>query len=486
MTIKELIQAEEKVVINWSEADLNFIVETIEAKLLCKKIENWQEGVILFFPKLYDYNQEVQRLIEQDPSLSEKIAKRYDLKDLVVVSFSPQSQAISADESTIPFKYEITAETKERLTKIYAGVNVKIEVRLILNKKNPYFYNEEKRVSEEQSVFKRFMPESNAALSLVLAGTVLSSLISPSVQMNIKSAIVKIEKRVFKDANAFDSMSEMSPQLKEAWNDFYQEINSKQLQKYAPTLAKLKVSEIADALALNNQIDSERMLTTRREKEKTNTNQYSERVGDIAEIISKYYKLSKEKQGQISQIAKAVSSESIKRNIDYKLMVAILKVESTFKQSATNSSGDLSVAQVNYNQWSKEFKRLGYPALNKERLKTDIKYSIQKMAEILEILASRHADDDDLWFARYHNRKPAPKHEYAEKIRAEIMFINKNKLKDIQNRLYLSVDELNGLKKIEDRAVSEDTVNNLIKHLILLAQSINDRDKKSPIVASAE
>jgi hypothetical protein len=77
--------------------------------------------------------------------------------------------------------------------------------------------------------------------------------------------------------------------------------------------------------------------------------------------------------------------------------------ESSFDQSKVSISGDISIAQINYEVWVKEFKRKKLPLLNKHLLKSDINYAIDTMGIILGSLKQRYSSREKYWFSRYHS-----------------------------------------------------------------------------------
>lgn len=117
----------------------------------------------------------------------------------------------------------------------------------------------------------------------------------------------------------------------------------------------------------------------------------------------------------IKKIASSIIKHSGNKKIDYKVLMGILKVESDFNQAQVSHTLDYSLAQVNYAIWSKELYRVKKVKLNKEKLKTNIDYSIDIMTDILSILEKRHGEDPN-WFARYHSSTPSLKLKYGGKV----------------------------------------------------------------------
>jgi hypothetical protein len=128
-------------------------------------------------------------------------------------------------------------------------------------------------------------------------------------------------------------------------------------------------------------------------------------------------------QGQI--IAQLILDESIKSSLDPNLLAAMIMVESTFDQNSVSSSGDLSIAQINLPIWNAEFKRLNRELIDPMKIKTDIPYSIHRMAEILTILADRRHNEGD-WYGDYHSKTPKRKIPYVKRVKEVLHQINNN------------------------------------------------------------
>lgn len=109
-----------------------------------------------------------------------------------------------------------------------------------------------------------------------------------------------------------------------------------------------------------------------------------------------------------------------KYDLDPRIMVAILKVESDFKQKAVSNTGDYSVAQINFKIWAKKFRQLDKAPLEFNRLKEDDAYAIFRMGEILHQIKLHHAKTDQFWFARYHSATPKFKNAYIKKLQIHL------------------------------------------------------------------
>lgn len=122
---------------------------------------------------------------------------------------------------------------------------------------------------------------------------------------------------------------------------------------------------------------------------------------------------------QAQGLANIIFEEAGNFNIEPTLMMAIIQVESNFKLGAKSSTGDYSLSQINYKIWNKELKRLNRKPLDFNKLKTNPKYAINRMAEILKIVYDRNKQDPH-WFAVYHSSTEKLKTRYAKKVKKQL------------------------------------------------------------------
>lgn len=145
------------------------------------------------------------------------------------------------------------------------------------------------------------------------------------------------------------------------------------------------------------------------------------------------------------RIAALVSAESLRTGISAAIMLAILKTESDFNQTAVSSTNDLSIAQINPRVWGKgdRFFKITKKHLNVARLKRDDAYAIYCMSEILRFLKAKHSKNDKWWFARYHSANPVYKEPYKRKLKFHLQKImardeEKTKAKKAKNLLSMA------------------------------------------------
>ena len=125
-----------------------------------------------------------------------------------------------------------------------------------------------------------------------------------------------------------------------------------------------------------------------------------------------------------NKIANDIHHAIKKYKVEPQIIVSLIDTESNFSYSKVSSTGDLSIGQVNVEVWNREFKRMKLPLISKEQLVTeDQSYAMEKMAQILSILKSRHAKNDRRWYARYHSNTSKYKLNYLRKIEVRMKLL---------------------------------------------------------------
>lgn len=143
-------------------------------------------------------------------------------------------------------------------------------------------------------------------------------------------------------------------------------------------------------------------------------------------------KLIKMPELQRKRIAVLINMASLEYNLDPKLFLAIIYVESRFDQNATNKTGDFSLAQINYKVWKKGFPKLNLGHLNFTKLKEDEAYAIYRMAQILSYLKENFSKKDPYWFALYHSATPKFKQKYIQLLKNPIKKIQSYDIKKLE------------------------------------------------------
>jgi hypothetical protein len=133
-----------------------------------------------------------------------------------------------------------------------------------------------------------------------------------------------------------------------------------------------------------------------------------------------------------NEVAVKIHQAFAKYKIEPQIIVAIIDTESNFNHELVSSSGDLSMAQVNVEVWNKEFMRMNLNLIEASKLKVDQAYSLEVMAQILQILKNRYEKKDRRWYARYHSKTKKHKREYLSKLELRLKLLEKSKLFALQ------------------------------------------------------
>jgi len=111
---------------------------------------------------------------------------------------------------------------------------------------------------------------------------------------------------------------------------------------------------------------------------------------------------------QVAQIYHSVTKYSKDLNLDKELLLAIIRVESTFDITKVSNTKDYGLMQVNI----RTIKSFNF---NLYRLQYDIDYSIFCGAVYLFLLRSNNPTDK-YWWARYHSSTKEHKERYIQRI----------------------------------------------------------------------
>lgn len=118
-------------------------------------------------------------------------------------------------------------------------------------------------------------------------------------------------------------------------------------------------------------------------------------------------------------VAMVVDKWSRAYKLNWKLMIAILAQESSFRTDPQKclykkrQCSDLGIAQINYNSWKDEL------SLDHNKLLVDVHYNIENMAKILSKLQVRYGHEK-MWWSRYHSATREHRLSYQRKIASKL------------------------------------------------------------------
>lgn len=111
-----------------------------------------------------------------------------------------------------------------------------------------------------------------------------------------------------------------------------------------------------------------------------------------------------------SRVATAIDKYSFIYGIDANLLIAIYAQESKYKLNMVNKRTlDYGISQINHNT-ARKFH------LNKNKLLTDIDYSVEAGAIILADFKKRFSKREQDWWSRYNTSNPKLRKKYKNKV----------------------------------------------------------------------
>lgn len=369
----------------------------------------------------------------------------------------PQEFTMTSSEFTknLPSHYNCRL-TEESQNLLHQGSPIPFSIKMVLSGEGISSY-EEAPVNQEAALFDKLSSFWDNSKKQIAASLVVAALLTPALE---------ISSHYFGGGtDAFSFQSEKN--YAAVFNDGLKEL----LKSKSPRLNGI-LSELSDKemkFFIKN-LEAAHPLVNSRDK----------KIIEIQLAIDSYYHY---KIRNSNQIAHSIFNTAEKNGIDPTLFLSIIKVESDFKQSATNSSGDLSLAQINYDIWSEEFLNQGKEPLDKKRLKEDLEYGVERMGEILSFLKERYSEKDPIWYARYHNRKPQYKNKYAIKVNRELSNLGEMKMDLIASKL-LDMKQL-ALKLAEIHPeIDYDKVNKMVTALEQIEQDYQVKVNTKSVIAS--
>lgn len=431
---------------------------------------------LLSFPEIFTYliNSKNDKLLNKIDFLSISIPELKELRLIcgfefpktIKASYNASEDSFSvADEKFSFFKIEISDAKKKVFQSISSNEKSIFEIQCVLNERDGLFRYSCLDSQNQESSLKRFL--SNHALSVALAGTVVFG--AKIGYMGMEGVYNKTQKK---------SLS--------ANQDLYSKFSSAMLElekiqdqpNLFEALNDLKAEELEYISKLTEYND---MTESQEEYSQVIIDQIKDLIVSVQDEKRKYRTLKIPlSENQIQTIAESILEVSISQNIDYRVFTSIIMQESKFDQKAVSSSGDVAIAQINYEIWKPEFENLNLE-LDKDKLKKDESYAIEKMGIILSVIKGRHGDNDPYWYARYHSSTKKRKFEYATLINSHFHKFNQFQVKDIDNKINRILAEIKIINFDKYNDVNSFEVSKLTNTLIQLKIKLNSLDIPSQI-----
>ena len=459
--------------LDWSSFDsddFSSIITNPKAKLVTNIAEGFHKFVGFSGRNL---RKQIDSYFSYNNSLRESVIETHNLSRTVKVKFFPRTGFIDLYEgNTLPScELNLSQLTKQALSDVCKeNENVDFfRLTLQLDNTSVYKYYEQSFIKEETSFVQKVIRDKSIAAAVVLAASLMvggASLTNNNFESDSSFLLQKKAQIEF----SLSRVTDYSAKLNDSLTGFSSTLTEHDLKNYLPSLANIHSENFDTAIIF--------VKNTHETKKSHHINSakisHEEKVEMVTKILGDYY------QGKdpvvIFKVANAVAKVSDVNKIDPRLFLAIMKVESSFNQGAVSSTGDFSMAQINYANWSKEFKRLKKAPLDKQKLSTDIDYSISKMGEILTIIHNRHKTDS-IWYARYHSSTPDLKIGYSKKVQTELAFIEKKEVSDTYEKIGTLIAELKSYKQ-EKGLEQTQGVDKLVYNLTALRGFIDVGMKK--------
>lgn len=350
---------------------------------------------------------------EEVLALAENLAKENDSFRDQVVHFADIPEILEEEylikESRFKNSFfKLDPETAENL-KALEGESVKV------------------RVKRDPRSIAQFLPIKEApknnfiktlGLNLALVGVLAAFTASDFSIAGGQGSKSQISKSAFSGVSIGNNFSEVLAEVSKSKNP--------QLIKVEHSLTSLSEQDMEN---LNDMANLKVNLPTKKMTDQ-------EIKSELVEVINSFYV---KPVRNADAIAGSIVKYSYKHQVDYKLMLAIIKNESDFKQGAVSTTGDISISQIRVPVWKEEFANRKLRPLDAQKLKKDSNYAIDRMAEIISILEDKWKEEDPYWYARYHSRTDRPdkplKSTYAKKVQKVLAHISIQELEGTEQKL---------------------------------------------------
>lgn len=125
--------------------------------------------------------------------------------------------------------------------------------------------------------------------------------------------------------------------------------------------------------------------------------------------------------------AKYIHKYSKLYNIHCEIPTLLLRVESRYTIKHNKLSGEISIAQINYDYWAPKYPKLFKRKLSKKKLLSSNLYAIKNMFLILDYIKRTYRKRDNLWFLRYNSNLRIHRLAYLKKFESFLYKISGNR-----------------------------------------------------------
>lgn len=437
---------------------------------------------ILSMPQIYKYLIEtsnvkalvlLDRAAQMETDLRELNEIFINTKAKILVDYFPNQDRFDADQNSevLPGAYfRVDDEKKNLYKRLSQDSEFKVTLQFELDLKRGLIQYQVTEQSMTSTIVDRLM--SKPAMSIAIAAAICLSSVagyqgmkSVTDNKNTTQQSVRIDssfEKIFGDAVHEIEKLDHAAKLISSIND----LGSEELEYINDLNSGKDLSEIQEKYhdIISSQIND---LITNTQKERL------------------MYKTQKKVQSpeKIRMIANEIIQVSIDNEIDYRILTSIIMQESKFDQGATSSSGDVAMAQINYEIWKPEFDKKGL-ALDKEQLKKDETYALWAMGVVLSTIKDRHGSDP-YWYARYHSNTKSRKAEYASLVNEHFYDFNKKQIEIISAKLDIILDQLKSTSYKDQFLIDSSKIDKFANKVIQMKTLLSTQDVPSRITTAS-
>jgi hypothetical protein len=289
---------------------------TIEFDDLSLFIQYWNQSYIL--------NQKIENFLRSEGLVEEFI-------DFASISRRKKSSDIEEFESLV---------LSEKTEKAKKQFSLEFEVEIQLKHGSCSEYEEVVEIKTS-----KLTESAKAILSMGLAVMLLGPVINANLGEGISFAAVPkysfdVPLEKYKDPLLAENIRDVLSELNK--------VNNEAGANIAKKIVGLNLEDVGEENDVQNSFQLEQI-----EKKFT--------IEKIEHLIHSYYSY---KVTNASIIAEQIYEQSKDKKLDYHILLGIIKTESDFENSKVSTTGDVSIVQINYKIWSKEFLRISDSKLN--------------------------------------------------------------------------------------------------------------------------
>lgn len=349
----------------------------------------------------------------KSPRLDEKIESFLVEQDLVE-EFREMAGIAKRKKSSEILPSE-SLELSEKTKKAQQMLGYSLDVEVVLKKGSLNSYEE---VEYETTSFI------SGSVKKVIGLGLAAMLLGPMVQSNLQQmSFAAISPTVTKNWQIVPEAKYKDPILKDNINEVLSELsnfNDPAIDDVAQKIIGLNLEDVGE----ESEEDFEELATIER----------NATIDKIKRLINSYYH---REVPNAYTLAEKIYDASKEKTLDYHILLGIIKTESDFRQDAISSTGDVSLVQINYRIWSREFIRIKTHKLSQED-------AIKFINVRADIAKGKEVSEEDRGFFNYISKIKKDEASF-EKINEKIIA-----------QLEIKTEDENGKKKLKPVVLNDE------------------------------